>query len=205
MPREDMLADLAYARTLAEEGRRAPLLGGLHLVFWGVLNAIAFTAHWAILTGLIPTGPWGFAYLWAGYGVAAGIGMTLLRRRVRAKPGATTIGARAEHAVWSGAGAALTAIALGSIGRMVLGGDPTAPNVIFGAAFGFYGAALIAVATLAQQRWMGWYGLVSVLIALLLCLFANQTWAYLIAAAGSAAVLIVPGAVLLKNEPSATV
>ena len=47
MTREEMLADLAYARTLAEEGRHAPLLGGPYLLFWGALNAVAFAAQFA--------------------------------------------------------------------------------------------------------------------------------------------------------------
>jgi hypothetical protein len=49
MTRDEMLADLAYARTLAEEGRHAPLLGGAYLVFWGLLNAAAFAAQFAII------------------------------------------------------------------------------------------------------------------------------------------------------------
>jgi hypothetical protein len=205
MTREELLSDLAYARTLAEEGRHAPLLGGAYLIFWGVLNALAFTAHWAILDGRVPVDQWGFAYLWAGYGVVAGVGMTLLRLRGRGKPGLTTIGARAERAVWLGVSAAIMAIVLGSIGRLILTQDTTAPNAIFGAAFALYGVALIAVAVLAEQKWMRGFGYMSVCVAAALCLFADDPWAYLIAAGGSLLVLTWPGVVLLKNEPSAIV
>jgi hypothetical protein len=205
MTREELLSDLAYARTLAEEGRHAPLLGGAHLLFWGVLNTIAFTAHWAVLTRVIDVGPWGFAYIWAGYGVIAFIGMALLRMRTRTKPGLTTIGARAERAIWTGVAAALIAIVLGSIGRLIVAQEPNAPNAIFGATFALYGAALIAVSTLAAQKWMRFFGFASVGVAGALCLFANEPFAYLIAAAGSLLVLVAPGFVLLKNEPSAVV
>lgn len=205
MTREEILSDLAYARTLAEEGRHAPLLGGPHLMFWGVLNAIAFTAHWAQLSGFLWPTPMGFPIIWIGYGVVAGIGMAMLRGRVRTKPGLTTIGARAEQAVWMGVGAAILAIVLGSIGRLIVANDPTAPNAIFGAAFALYGAALIAVSVLSEQRWLRTFGWLSVLIASMLCLFANQPFAYLIAAGGSLLVLTAPGVVLLKNEPSAIV
>lgn len=205
MTREEMLADLAYARTLAEEGRHAPLLGGAHLMFWGALNSAAFIAHWAVLTGVIAVGPSGYAYVWGAYGVVAFIGMALLRMRTRTKPGLTTIGARAEQAIWTGVGAALIAIVLGSIGRLIVAQEPTAPNAIFGAAFGLYGAALIAVSALAAQKWMRFFGFVSVGVAGALCLFANEPFAYLIAAGGSVLVLIAPGVVLLKNEPSAIV
>lgn len=205
MTREELLSDLAYARTLAEEGRHAPLLGGPHLMFWGVLNAIAFTAHWAQLSGFLWATPIGFPIIWISYGIISGIGMAVLSGRVRTKPGLTTIGARAERAVWMGVGSAIIAIVIGSIGRLILAQDPMAPNAIFGAAFALYGAALIAVSVLSEQKWLRTFGWLSVVVASVLCLFANQPFAYLIAAGGSLLVLMAPGVVLLKNEPSAIV
>ncbi len=203
MTREDLLQDIAYARTLAEEGRQAPLLGGAYLSFWGVLNTFAFTAHWAILTERAPTlDGAAFGVLWLGYGVVSIIGMILLQGRVAAKPGLASIGVRAERTVWSGAGLALSAIALGSIARMILTGDPDAPNAIFGAAFALYGAALYTTSKLAEQAWLTAYAWLSVLIAGALCVFANSDWAYLVAAIGSLLVLAWPGAVLMRREPS---
>lgn len=206
MTSEELMQDLAYARTLAEEGRHAPLLGGAYLMFWGVLNAMAFTAHWAVLTGQLPYMDGAiFAIVWGGYGLVAALGMMLLRQRVRHKPGLTTIGARAERAVWGGAAIALQAIVFGSLARMILSDDPTAPNAIFGAAFAIYGAALFAVATLSEQGWMRRFAWLSAGVALTLCFFANDDWAYLYAAIGSLLVLAWPGAILLKHEPSAIV
>lgn len=205
MTREEMLADLAYARTLAEEGRHAPLLGGPHLLFWGLLNAAAFAAQYAILEGALPLEGSSFATLWISYGVIAAIGMAFLRARTRNKPGLTAIGTRAERAFWTGASAALIAIVVGSIARMLITGDPTAPNAIFGAAFGLYGAALIGTAALSEQAWLRTFGVLAALVAGVLCLFANQNWAYLVASLGSLLVLAWPGIVLLKREPSAIV
>ncbi len=205
MTREEMLQDLAYARTLAEEGRNAPLLGGAHLLFWGVLNSLAFAAHWGVIGDRFGVGNAGYAIVWMSYGVIAGIGMTLLRMRTRDKPGLTTIGARAERAVWSGAGIALLAVVAGSIARMIISGDTTAPNAIFGAAFAIYGAALFGVAMMSNQSWLRAFGWLSVSVAGTLCLFANEGWAYLIAAIGSLLVLAWPGVILMKREPSAIV
>lgn len=205
MTREEMLADLAYARTLAEEGRHAPLLGGPYLLFWGALNAAAFAAQYAILEGALPTEGSSFAVLWFGYGVISAIGMAVLRARTNNKPGLSAIGTRAERAFWSGAGFALIAIVAGSIARMLITGDQTAPNAIFGAAFALYGAALIGTATLSEQTWLRTFGLLAAAVAGVLCLFANQNWAYLVASIGSLIVLAWPGIVLLKREPSAIV
>ncbi|HEX8899654.1 hypothetical protein [Vitreimonas sp.] len=206
MTREELMQDLAYARTLAEEGRHAPLLGGAYLMFWGVLNALAFSLHRAALAGQLPElNGWIFALIWAGYGVIAGMGMYALRQRMCEKPGRATIGVRAERAVWGGAGIALLAVVIGSLARMLMTNDPTAPNAIFGAAFAIYGAALFAVAALSEQGWMRRFAWLSIGFGLTLCLFANDDWAYIYAAIGSLLVLAWPGAILLKREPSAIV
>lgn len=206
MTRDELLQDLAYARTIAEEGRHAPLLGGSYLLFWGILNALAFSAHWAVLAGYLSgLGNPAFAYVWIGYGVIAGIGMTILRARTRTKPGLTTIGARAERAVWTGAAIALMAVVIGSIARMIATQDDTAPNAIFGAAFAIYGAALFATAMMSEQAWLKRFAWLAAAVALTLCLFANDNWAYLYAAIGSLLVLAWPGVILSKREPSAIV
>lgn len=206
MTREELLQDLAYARTLAEEGRHAPLLGGAYLSFWGVLNAAAFTAHWAVLEGFLPFMDGAiFAAVWIAYGVTAGIGMFLLKQRIRQKPGLTSIGVRAESAMWRGAALAIMAIVLGSLARMIISDDPTAPNAIFGAAFALYGAALFGTAKLSQENWLTAFAYLSFAVAGTLCLFANQNWAYLNAAIGSLLVLLAPGLVLMRREPSSIV
>jgi hypothetical protein len=206
MTRDEMLADLAYARTLAEEGRHAPLLGGAYLLFWGVVNAAAFALQYAIIEGTLPhMDGAAFAVLWFGYGVVAAIGMTLLRMRTRDKPGLTAIGTRAERALWTGAAIALMAVVIGSIARMFIVADPTAPNAILGAAFALYGAALFGTASLSEQTWLRGFGWLSVAVGLNCCMFADQAWVYVIASIGSLLALGVPGMILLKREPSAIV
>jgi hypothetical protein len=206
MTRDEMLADLAYARTLAEEGRHAPLLGGGYLVFWGMLNAIAFAAQFGIYRGFLPfLDGLSFVVLWLGYGAVAAAGMTLLRMRTRTKPGLTTIGARAERALWSGAAIAVMAVVLGSIARMFITGDPSAPNAILAGAFALYGAALFGTASLSEQTWLRGFGWLSVAVAANCAMFANNDWVYVIASIGSLLALVWPGIVLLRREPSAVV
>jgi hypothetical protein len=206
MTREELMQDLAYARTLAEEGRHAPLLGGAYLMFWGGLNALAFVGHFSILEGYLPwAGGAAFPLLWLSYGAVAGIGMYFLRRRTSTLPGLTTIGTRAERAMWGGAALALFAVVFGSIARMIADQDPAAPNAIVGAAFALYGAVLFGVAVLSEQIWLKRFGWLSIAIAASLCLFANENWAYLIAATGSILVLFWPGVILLRREPSTIV
>ena len=206
MTREQLLDDLAYARTVAEEGRHAPLLGGSFLVFWGVLNLAAYLVQWALIDGVLPHGGGvGFAILWGSYGLIAAAGSALLGRRVREKPGHSAIGVRAEGAIWRGVGLAIGVIAAGCIGRMFIEHDALAPNNIMGPAFALFGAALTTVAVMSGEKWLWPFAFLAYAAAALLCLFANEPWAYLLAAAASALVLIVPGALLLRHEPSAIV
>jgi hypothetical protein len=206
MTRDEMLADLAYARTLAEEGRHAPLLGGSYLVFWGVLNAIAFALQFGIFQGFVPfLDGMSFGLLWIGYGVVSVIGMTLLRMRTRTKPGLSAIGTRAERALWSGAAIAVIAVVIGSIVRMIITNDPTAPNAILAAAFALYGAALFGTASLSEQTWLRGFGWLSVAVAANAAMFADQNWVYVITSIGSLLALAWPGIILLKREPSAVV
>jgi hypothetical protein len=206
MTREQILDDLAYARTLAEEGRHAPLLGGSFLAFWGALNCAAYLGQWALLEERLPDGGGiGFAILWGGYGAIAGIGSALLSLRVGGKPGRTAIGVRAEGAIWRGVAIAMAVISLASIGRMFLDQDALAPNVIMGPAFALFGVALTTVAAMSGEKSLSGFALAAYAAAALLCLFANAPWAYLLAAAASVIVLAVPGIMLLRREPSAIV
>ena len=82
MTRDEMLADIAYARTLAEEGRHAPLIGGSYLILFGALLGICYVAQWGALTGALPIPGNMIGAIWMAYGVAAFVGMFALRRRV---------------------------------------------------------------------------------------------------------------------------
>lgn len=206
MTREDLAADLAYVRAMAEEGRHAPLLGGSFLMFWGVLNPIAYLTHWAVLEGALPDGGGiAFAFVWGGYGLVAAIGSMALRGHSKDKPGRTAIGVRAESAIWAGVGMAIGVVALGCIGRMVLEDDTSAPNGIMGPVLALFGTALTTTAMMARERWLFAFALIAYAAGALLTVFANASWAYPVAAAANVIVLAIPGAVLLRREPSAIV
>jgi hypothetical protein len=142
---------------------------------------VAYIAHWSLLEGRIPGGDsgLGFGVLWGLYGVVAGLGTAILNARVRAKPGKSAIGVRAEAAIWHSTGLAIGAIVIGSIGRMIYEQDTTAPNVIMGAALALFGAALTGTAILSGQKWLTGFALASFAAALALGVFANAPWAYL--------------------------
>ena len=205
MTREEMLSDLAYARTLAEEGRNAPLVGGSFSVLFGVLLAICYAAQWAVLTGVWPVDGDVIGYVWIGFGVCALIGSALLSARVRGMPGAAAIPNRVDRTVWQGVAIAILAVVAGTIARAIAQNDYTAPNAIVAAGFGLYGVALYATATVGGHTWLRAFAFTSWLVSCLMWYFLGEPWLYLLAAAASAVVLIVPGLVMMRREPKTVV
>lgn len=204
-PRE-IAEDLDYVRTLAEEGRHAPLLGGSYLMFWGLLNAAAWFAQWGLVNKLLVAHPtWHFGALWLGYGVCAGLGSALLGARIRSLPGQSSLPNRVERSVWAGAGMGIGAIVVGAIGHMALGGGSQSPDVIMPAAYALYGCALMVTSIVSKEKWLGWFAGASFAASTILGLFLSESWFYLAGAAGALATLLAPGLVLLRKEPSTTV
>ena len=203
MTREELLQDLAYARNLAEEGRQAPLIGGAYLVMFGVLLALAYGAQYAALTGVFPLNNVGL--VWLAFGAAAVIGSLLLRGRVRAMPGAASVANRTDRTVWQAVSWAILFVVAGAIARGIAYGDYSATNAIMAAGFGLYGVALYSTASLSGHMWLRAFAWLSWSASFTMWLFLGQPWAYLAAAAGAVLVLLVPGLIMMRREPSAVV
>lgn len=199
MTRKELLEEIEFVRTLAEEGRVAPLLGGAHMVVVGAVTALALATHYVVVTVLAQPAYVGVA--WLAYAAVFGVAMALLQRRIAKKPGTTAVSNRVESAVWGAVNAGLFAIAVAAIGRLVLEGDATAPNIIPGAAFAMYGVAQIATAGMSRNAVLRAAGWLSLAIAIIVMLFADAPWVYLLAAGGVLLVLVAPGLALMTKEP----
>lgn len=204
MTREELLQDLAYARTLAEEGRHTPLVGGAYLVLFGVLLTICYAAQFYILTtdGIPP------AYagmLWMGFGVCATIGVFALRGRTQRMPGVSSIGNQAERIVWNGVAIAILVVVAGTVLRSILTDNFGATDAIMAAGFGLYGVALYLSAGLSGHTWLRAFAWLAWSVSGTLWYFMGEPWAYIVAAIGAALVLIVPGAIMMRAEPAKVV
>jgi hypothetical protein len=191
LTREEMLQDLAS------------LIGGGYLVLFGVLLATAYSAHWAVLTGLIPTLAIGF--IWMGFGLLAFSGSFMLSGRVRSLPGGASLSNKADRSVWQGVAFGIGAVVAGVILRGVVSNDMTAANAIMAAGFGMYGIALFTTGSVSGQKWLQAFAWVAWAVSIGLWYFLNDAWAYLLAAGACVVVLIIPGVILLRREPSTTV
>lgn len=201
MTRDELLQDLAYARTLAEEGRHTPLIGGSYLVLFGVLLAICYTAQYFILTtDALDRASAGL--IWLGFGVAAGVGVVALRGRTRGMPGGASVGNRAERAVWNGVAIAILTVVVGVVLRSAFTDNFAATDAIMAAGFGLYGVALFATASMSGHAWLKRVAWLSWGISGALWYFMGEPWAYIVAAIGAVLVLLVPGVIMMRGEPS---
>ena len=103
-----LASELAYVRSLAEEGRDAPLIGGVYYVLWGGLMGAAALVAFFILTGTLSLGPAGPFIPWVVAGLCGwGLSMTL-GRRAGGKPGSLSLGNRTSSATWFAVGVFMT-------------------------------------------------------------------------------------------------
>lgn len=206
MSREELAADLNYARALAEEGRHAPLIGGAYLVLFGALLAITYSAHWAIFIGVWPILPQQMlGIIWFGFGIAAGLGCALLNFRVRQLPGGAAVSNRVDRQVWQGVAISILVVVAGTMLRSTLQGDASAPNAIMASGFGLYGCALYVTAALSSESWLRAFAFLAWLASGLMWFFIDPPTIYLLGAGAAVMVLLVPGLIQMRREPKALV
>lgn len=194
--------DIAYVRRLAESGARAPLIGGRFMVWWGLLVAIGWVAQHLALNGIIGDGNRVFGVIWGSFAIVGLAGQALLARSMPKKAGAGSPGNLASRPVWSAA--ALTIVS------MVIGVALLAPNAGFHVfdwivplAFAVYACALIVTGRLAAEQIVLVAGYASAAMVGLFTALILHPDRYLVAAAGAAATVLLPGLVLLAREPAA--
>ena len=204
---QSMAEDLAYIRDLAEAGQQAPLLGGRYLVWWGALTTLAYLAQYFIIAGTFGLPPEALAYLWGGY-VILGLGgsFSLHRTFGPGKPGAASTGNRVSALVWKSAGLFLGAYFTGTFlkASFVAGaGDPfmwSLPLVV-----GVYGLAQYVGGMIANSRVLTLAGQVALVATVPAVVLVGSNLSWLVGAAVAAFCILLPGILLMRNEPSATV
>ena len=204
---DDIRDDLAYVKALAEEGRDTPLVGGVMYVLWGGLIGSVSLLSFATDMGWLPfnlfdgLAPWIVA-LALGWGLSMVIG-----RRAGAKPGASTLGNRTAMAVWFSVGVFVT---LFWVTLLFVHDNFTAigvpPGFLFGLmfplAFGLYGVAFFATATAGRAGWLRWIAFAAWICAGLSLALMSNAYQLLVGGVGSLICAVLPGVILMRNEPS---
>lgn len=193
--------DIAYVRQLAESGARAPLIGGRFMAWWGLLVAAAWTAQHLATNGVIGDGRTIFGIIWMSFGIVGTLGQVALARSMPAKAGAGSAGNRASRSVWAAGAFAILSMVVGTAMLADSAIGYAAFDWIVPVAFAVYACALIVTGALAGERIALVAGYGAVAMVGLYTAFILDPNRYLIAAAGAAATVLVPGVLLTLREP----
>ncbi|MBY0422530.1 MAG: hypothetical protein K2Q06_09510 [Parvularculaceae bacterium] len=211
---KDLAADLAAARSLAEEGRRAPLRGGSTYVVFGVAVAACLIYNWLVVTGTLRVNAWTIGLVWFGGMFATSALARRLRLRAASQAGAHNVGNAVSDAVWRAAGVFFAVYASALFLAMLIVPErmfaPAAGVRVAGAfaifmpaTFGVYAIALAASAAAAGSTMLRRFGWVSTAFMAATALMIGRDEQLLVSAVGSLAVLTAPGLLLIQQEKRA--
>jgi hypothetical protein len=195
--------DIAYVRRLAESGARAPLVGGRFMAWWGLLVTIAWAAQHLAVNRLIGDGSTIFGIIWMTFGIVGALGQILLARSMPAKAGQGSAGNRASRTVWGAGAFAILSMAAGVGVLANTGAGYAVFDWIVPVAFAVYACALLVTGALAGERIAVVAGYGAVVMVGLFTAFMLNPDRYLLAAAGAALTVLLPGILLVMREPKA--
>lgn len=191
-PTED---DLSRLRTIAEEGRSAPLLGGWHLILWGGAMTLALLINWAVVERILAWPGYSLAISWFGIVLVAWAASITIGRLQAAKSHALSVGNRVERAAWMTAGAFLLTFSLALFVRASVAGEPDAWSlfqVMTPATFGAYAIALQVSAVASHSATGKPFVVIAMVFSAATAFLIGEPAQYLVAALGMALVSIPP-------------
>lgn len=199
---QNVREDIAYMRAMAHEGRHAPLLAGPVLVAASLIFGAANLAQWAIDAGVVQVSDWAMLGVWIGAGVIFSACLVWLIGRMKRRPGFNSSGNRAVGAAWSAVGWGIFATWLGLLAMALKSGDGSSmmamPTVVMVA----YGSAWMVASAMTCSGWMRAVGVVSYVGAVALGWFVDGPLVYLVFTVLLIAVALIPGLILMRQEPS---
>lgn len=200
MTHENDIADIAYVRAMAEEGRYAPPLNGPIMVAAALIFGAASLGQWAIQSGLIDITPWAQLWIWLAAGAAFTVALVFLIRSARRKPGADTVRNNAISVAWSGVGYLIFTVWLSMMAVGFSTGDWNAMKLMPSLVFAAYGAAWLVAAAMSGIKWMNAVALLSFGGAVAMGAMADRVELYLVFVGLLMLVALLPGLVLMRRE-----
>jgi len=206
MTKSEILDDLEYVKSLAEEGRAAPLLGGRIGLMWGVLLATTFFGHWAVVSETVSVHPKMLGYLWLSFAIVGSIGSVLLGRSIENKPGASSVGNRTENAVWMSFALMMGVCFVGVVLNMLFN-NATFAMFDMMVCIGFAGhiPAYMVLSTMSHDKSMRIPGFMAMVATIVCFALLGKPELYLAAAVGMVVTVVIPSLLQIRKEPKAVV
>ncbi|ALL12923.1 hypothetical protein AQ619_05905 [Caulobacter henricii] len=197
--------DIAFMRALAEEGRQAPLLGGSMLVSAGAIFGTASLIQWAVLSQVLRMPSQVLAVVWIAAFILHMIMIFVLKRGMGERPGAGSSGNRAMRNAWMGVGwgcfVIFTALAVASWKTRDINLINFSPSIVLA----LYGGAWSVAAAMSQATWLRFVAVASFAGSIAMAMLMGNSWAWLGYAGALYLLAMVPGLILMRQEPSDTI
>ena len=195
--------DVAFMRGLAEEGRRAPLLGGSILAAAGAVFAPASIAHWAVVSDRLDLGRFALNVIWLSAAGVFFVALFTLKARLRGAPGAAAGTNRATAPVWKGVGLASFAL----WGAFILASARTGEWIIMDmfsvVILALFGAAWSVAAAVSGRGWLNLVASAALILAVAAAGFVGHPEFYLVYAAALVLTALAPGLALSRQARTA--
>ena len=195
--------DIAFMRTLAEEGRAGAPLGGSILIASGLSFGSASLAIWAGVTWRLLHHDWEVAAIWTA-SLVVFLGYLFIAKAAwgEKKKGATP---RAVGIAWSGAGWSIFFVGLSLAVMAVHGHDAYVANAFMPFILAIYGSCWFVAAALSRARWLYAVAFGSFGMAVLAAWFAaNGLMLYLVYGLSLYGLGALPGLVLTLQARART-
>lgn len=199
MTTPEMLKDeIAYIRTMAEEGHKPAGGGGAIMLTAGLGWGLASVAQAGVFAGMLPASAYWIWYLPMPAFIAVLIMTTQAQRR---RPGSTAPVTRAMHTAWGGIGGAMTAVIISFIVFSATTGSAAGWMMMPSVMLALYGAAWSLYASLSKQRWVMVVAAGSFIAAPLSVLLAADPVKSMLGYAGSLLLFVaLPGLVMMIRD-----
>lgn len=197
-PQADVHGDIAYLKSLAEEGRHAPVMVGPILVAAAIWFGAATAVQWLIALGRVPLSGWGIMWMWVGAGIGFAALLYVLIRNIDVKTGSQTKDNVAIGAAWSACGYSIFGLWLVLMAFGLSTGNWATMSLMPAVVMIAYGAAWMITGQVVRQGWMILTGVVCFAGAAALGWFAFTHWTYVIYLVLLICVALLPGLHLMK-------
>jgi len=196
------LDDLSYIRTMAEEGRHAPLIGGRIGLMWGCLLTVTLLLHGLTELGITGLSSEYIGLFWFIFGITGGILTFILSKSLKDKPGLSAVTNRIESAVWTASTLALFTVAIAVTLAVTLRGQSLILyDMIMAFAFATQAMNYYVVSQVTGQKSRLIPAALSLAFAALTILFIGQPIIYIVASIGVIFTIILPALMDMKKEP----
>lgn len=194
--------DIAYMRALAHEGRHTPQVGGAILVAAGLVFGLAAAIHFLIDYGILRLPPVAYLVVWGSAMVVFIASLVVQIRAVDRKPGALSPVNQATGSAWMGVGLAsfVMSLSIGIVAYQVQ--TPVLALVFPSLIFALYGTGWAVSATMSRQAWQWRLAIGAWIAAPLIAIMISTPFVWLAYAAGILVFALVPGIILMRQEPA---